>query len=218
MSLENKKAKTMKLENENPFLKNSCEEHKHLLNVLKSSHGEVKLTHEKLLASHEELLEQHASLIKVFSKKLKKNEISSHKSSDQLQHVTNSCDVGKKHVSTSCGQLLDMPCSSSISCETNILKENNELKRKVKKLSNKLERCYNTKVTFKHMLTNQRKYGDKSGLGFNNSMTNGERKRERRMKKLLQKKLSHSMCYKCHEVGHIEKGCPNLEKLKLKKE
>ena len=58
-------------------------------NVLKSSHGKLKLTHETLLASHEELLEQYASLIKVFLKKLKNNESSSHESSDQLQHVTN---------------------------------------------------------------------------------------------------------------------------------
>ena len=94
MSLENERAKTLKLKNENSFLKNSCEEHKHLLDVLKSSHDELKLTHEKLLVSHEELLEQHASLIKAFSKKLKNNESSSHESSDQLQHVTNSCDVG----------------------------------------------------------------------------------------------------------------------------
>ena len=64
MSLENEKAKTLKLENENSFLENSCEEHKKLLDV-------QKLNHETLLASHEELLEQHASLIKVFSKKLK---------------------------------------------------------------------------------------------------------------------------------------------------
>ena len=73
--------------------------------------------------------------------------------------MTNSCDVGKKHVSTSCDDLLDMSCSSqidaystSISCETNLLKENNELKNKVKNLSNKLERCYNSKVIFEHML------------------------------------------------------------------
>jgi hypothetical protein len=99
MSLENKKAKTLKLENENSFLKNSCEDHKHLLHVLKSLHDELKLTHQKLLVSHKELLEQHASPIKAFSKKLKNNESSSHESSDQLQHMTNSCDVGKQHVS-----------------------------------------------------------------------------------------------------------------------
>ena len=71
-ALEKEMAKTEKLKNENSFLKNSCEDHKHLLDVLKSSHGELKLTHEKLLASHEELLEQHAYLIKVFTKKLKR--------------------------------------------------------------------------------------------------------------------------------------------------
>jgi hypothetical protein len=57
MSLENEKAKTLKLENENSFPKNSCEEHKRLLDVLKSSHDELILTHEKLLVSHEELFE-----------------------------------------------------------------------------------------------------------------------------------------------------------------
>jgi post-segregation antitoxin (ccd killing protein) len=66
MSLENKKAETMKWENKNSFLKNSCEEHKKLIDVLKSSYGELKLTHETLLASHEELLDQHASPIKLF--------------------------------------------------------------------------------------------------------------------------------------------------------
>jgi hypothetical protein len=50
---------------------------------------------------------------------------------------TNFCDVGKKHVSTSCDDLLNMPysshidaCSTFMSCETNLLKENNELKEK----------------------------------------------------------------------------------------
>jgi hypothetical protein len=73
--------------------------------------------------------------------------------------VTNSCDVGKKHVSTSCDDLLDMPysshidaCSTSMSCKTNLLKKNSEFKREVKNLSNKLEWCYNSKVTFEHML------------------------------------------------------------------
>jgi hypothetical protein len=105
-----------------------------------------------------------------------------------------------------------------MSCETNLLKENNELKREVKNLSNKLERCYNSKVTFEHMLKTQRNYGDKCGLGFKKKMTKGERKRERKMKKLQQKKLSHTMCYWCYEAGHLTNGCPNIKKLKKMKE
>ena len=113
--------------------------------------------------------------------KTKTSESSSHGSIYQSQIVANPCDVGKKHVSTSCDNLLEIPCSSyidacstSMSCETNILKENNELKREVKKLSNKLEKCYNSKVTFEHMMKTQRSYGEKCGLGFNKSMTKGE--------------------------------------------
>jgi hypothetical protein len=44
-----------------------------------------------------------------------------------------------------------------------------------------------------------------SGIGFNKSMTKGERKRERKMKKQEKEKLSHFMCFKCHEVGHLAK-------------
>jgi hypothetical protein len=55
-----------------------------------------------------------------------------HLGSNDQSYITNTCNVGKKHVSTSCDDLLDMPCSSqldacstSMSCETNLLKENN---------------------------------------------------------------------------------------------
>ena len=74
--------------------------------------------------------------LKYLQKKLKNSESSSHGSHDQSHIIANPYDVGKKHVSTSCDDLLDMPCSShidacstSMSCETNILKENNELQR-----------------------------------------------------------------------------------------
>ena len=59
-----------------------------------------------------------------------------------------------------------------MSCETNFLKENNELNEQVKKLSNKLERCYNSQVTFGHILKTQRNFGDKSGVGFKTSKVN----------------------------------------------
>ena len=61
-----------------------------------------------------------------------------------------------------------------------------------------------------------------SGIGFNKSKIKGKRWGKRRykreMKKQEQEKLSHFMCFKCHEVGHLANGCPNEEKLKLKKE
>ena len=56
--------------------------------------------------------------------------------------------------------------------ETNLLKDNNELNEQVKKLSNKLKRCYNSQVTFEHMLKTQRNCGDKSGVGFKTSKLN----------------------------------------------
>ncbi|KAG0520755.1 hypothetical protein BDA96_08G101300 [Sorghum bicolor] len=205
-ALRNELAKTNKLKNENSFLKTTCEQQKHLLYVTTCSHEELKLVHEELCVTHDNLS-------------------SSFGSNDQSHIVTNPCDVGKKHVSTSYDDLLSMPCSShidscstSMSCETNLLKENNELNEQVKNLSNKLERCYYSKVTFEHILKTQRNYGDKCGLGFKKKMTKGERKQEKRMKKLLQKKLSHTMCYQCHEAGHLANGCPNKEKLKKMKE
>ena len=122
------------------------------------------MAHEKLSVTHDNLVQYHVFLTKELSNEKSKNsESSSHGSIDQSHIVANPCDVGKKHVSTSCDDLLEMPCSShldacstSMSCETNILKENNKLKNEVKNLSNKLERCYNSKVTFEHMLKTQK--------------------------------------------------------------
>ncbi|OQU76366.1 hypothetical protein SORBI_3010G137333 [Sorghum bicolor] len=202
MSLENEKTKSLKLENENSFLKTTCEQQKHLLYVITCSHEELKMAHEELSVAHDNLS-------------------SSFGSNDQSCDITNPCDVGKKHVSTSCDDLLSMACSShidacstSMSCETNLLKENNKLNEQVKNLSNKLERCYNSKVTFEHILKTRRNYGDKCGLGFKKKMTKGERKQEKRIKKLHKKKLSHTMCYRCREAGHLANEEERLKHVK----
>ena len=58
--------------------------------------------------------------LKSFSnEKSKTSESSSHGTIDQSHMVANPCGVGKKHVSTSCDDLLEMPCSLHIvACST----------------------------------------------------------------------------------------------------
>ena len=120
------------------------------------------MTHEELSVAHENLVLDHALLTnKLSSKGIKTSESSSHGLKDQLQNIANPCDVGKKHVSTLCDDLLSMPyssqldvCSTSMSCETKLLKENNELKNEVKYLSNKIERWTKSKVTLKSIIKN----------------------------------------------------------------
>ncbi|OQU77718.1 hypothetical protein SORBI_3009G092850 [Sorghum bicolor] len=166
---------------------------------------ELKLAHEELCVAHDNLVQDNAFLTKKLSnKETKTSESSSFGSNDQSHIVTIPCDVDA--------------CSTSMYCETNLLKENNELKNEVKNLSNKLERCYYSKVTFEHILKTQKNYGDKCGLGFKKKMTKGDRKQEKKIKKLHQKKLCHTICYRCHEAGHLANGCPNIEKLMKMKE
>ena len=96
------------------------------------SHEELKLIHEELSVAYENLVLDHALLTNKFSSKgIKTSESSSHGSKDQLQNIANPCDVGMKHVSTCCDNLLSMPYSSHIDAcssstmqyETNLVEE-----------------------------------------------------------------------------------------------
>ena len=50
------------------------------------------------------------------------------------------------------------------------------------------------------MMKNQRSYGDKSGIGF--------KKSKGKNMKMQEEKISHFMCYRCHDMGHLAKYCP----------
>jgi hypothetical protein len=77
ISLENEMAKTSKLENENSFLKNTCEQQKHLLYVITCSHEELKMAHEELSVTHDNLVQDLAFLTKELSNEKTKTSESS---------------------------------------------------------------------------------------------------------------------------------------------
>jgi hypothetical protein len=86
-ALEKEMAKTEKLKNENSFLKNTCEQQKHLFYVTTCSHEELKLAHEELSVTHDNLVQDHAFLTKELSNgKTKTSESSSHGSIDQITY------------------------------------------------------------------------------------------------------------------------------------
>jgi hypothetical protein len=73
------------------------------------------MAHEELSVTHDNLVQDHAFLTKELSNEnTKTSESSSLGSHDQSHDVANLCDVSKKNVSTSCDDLLYMPCSSQI--------------------------------------------------------------------------------------------------------
>jgi len=85
VSLENEKAKTLKLENENSFLKTTCEQQKHLLYITTCSYEEIKLAHEELRVAHDNLVQDYAFLTKKLShKEIKTSESSSLGSNDHF--------------------------------------------------------------------------------------------------------------------------------------
>lgn len=58
VSLKNKNLKMRNMENEHSFLKTSCDDLMHLLDVLKCSH-ELNMVHENICETHEKLKENH---------------------------------------------------------------------------------------------------------------------------------------------------------------
>ena len=85
-ALRNELAKTSKLENENSFLKTTCEQQKHLLYVTTCSHEELKLVHEELCVAHNNLVKDHAFLTKKLSNDETKT-VRAHHLGQMINHI-----------------------------------------------------------------------------------------------------------------------------------
>ena len=101
----------------------------------------------------------------------------------------------------SCSSNLDI-CSSSMLCDTNLVKKNKELNEEVNKLKEKLDGWYNSKKALDNILKYQRGVEDKSGVGF---PTNEKEMRKKKEKKSVAKQR----CFGCNEKGHKIVLCPN---------
>src|SRR6266540_4467891 len=162
--------------------------------LLVESNNELIARHNKLIIEHEELTSSY--------KELKESKIN-HLPSNTPSSNDEKSSAAKVDASTSCNDLLDMPCSSSCidiivtPCsplcnelsivKTNLARENNELKQEVEKLKEDLVKVKKSKV----------KPSQDSGFP---------------MKK-LEKRLTMT-CSMCHESGHKSYICKLRKKKK----
>jgi hypothetical protein len=102
---------------------------------LQESYEELKTTHENLLDTHEKLKEAHKSDI---SQEANKVEVDVDITCDLIDDMAKIDKVSKSSISTSCDDLLAMPCSSNVdsrlndsSCDPLLIVENHELRNTV---------------------------------------------------------------------------------------
>src|SRR5438132_9546403 len=160
--------------------------------LLVESNNELLARHNKLVIEHEELTSSYKEL---------ENSKFDHLPSNTPSSNDDKPSVAKVDASTSCNDLLDMPCFSSCidiivtpcsplcnelsSVKTNLARENNGLKQEVEKLKEDLVKVKKSKV----------KPSQDNGLP---------------MKKL--EKRSTVTCSICHESGHKSHECRSEER------
>src|SRR5664279_2265113 len=197
------------------------------LEWLTSKYEFLEESHEKLSSSNEDLLASHARL------KLAHEAISTKVTSCE-PHVDNGTtstlnailpraspsNSSTHNVSTSCDELLSMPCfssydtsTSSSSCvDTNHVEEIKELKAQVTSLKIDLEKCHGGKSTLDNILSVQKSPNDKRGLGF---ISNHKNKSKFNNKKKGHEQVKNSakiVCFKCKVEGNHVRSCPLKKK------
>src|SRR5664279_5796081 len=197
------------------------------LERLTSNYGKLEETHEKLSSSHEDLLVSHERL------KLSHESITSKVTSCE-PHVDNGTtsslnailpyaspsNSSTHNVSTSCDELLSIPCcasndasTSSSSCvDTNHVEEIKELKAQVTSLKIDLEKSRGGKSTLDNILSVRKYPNDKRGLGFISNHKNKSKIDEKKKGHEQVKNSAKIFCFKCKVEGHHVRSCPLKKK------
>jgi hypothetical protein len=137
---------------------------------LQDSYEELKVSHENLLDTHEKLKVSHNSHISQEANKVK---VDVGITCDLIDDMPKIDEVSKSSISTSCDDLLTMPCSLNVhSCMNDspydplLIVENHELKNTVNCLTNALTNCHRGANTYNKMLERQRFTLKHEGLGY----------------------------------------------------
>ena len=187
--------------------------------VLKKMHTSLSTEFEEVIAKYEELELEHDSLL---NKEFVVTKVDRGIACDLYpqQIATQACNVSiMVDSSTSCNDLISMPCSSKVdasptcnipscgvaSCATNLVKENLELKAKVDMLNKGLAKCYQGSTTLDRILGEQRFTLGKEGLGYVPKVVPKGGGWIRPKTKFV---MEGNFCYKCHGEGHKPIACP----------
>jgi hypothetical protein len=128
---------------------------------LQESYEEVKTSHKNLLDTHEKLKEAHNSHI---SQEVNKVKVDVDITCDLLDDMPNIDKVSKSSISTSCDDLLAMPCSSNVysymndysSCDPLLIIENDKLRNIIDCLTKTHANCHRGENTYNTMWKCQR--------------------------------------------------------------
>ncbi|KAE8815969.1 hypothetical protein D1007_06507 [Hordeum vulgare] len=194
--------------------------------LLSSNYGKLEESHVMLTSSHDDLLVSHNVLKlahETITTKVTSREPHVDNGTTSSQNTILPCasprNSSTHNVSTSCDELLSLPCcsnveaytSSSTCVDTNHVEEIEELKAQVTSLKKDLEKSHEGMSTLKNVLCGQKSPNDKNGLGFNSN----KKKKSKSFKKKGQeqvKNLAKIICFKCKIEGHHVRSCPLKKK------
>src|SRR5438128_6532898 len=201
---EHAKVKTLTRDN-NELIK-GLEEYDESYEELRTKYDNLVNDHDNLVSRHEKLSIEHEEL-KVFLKELEccLNEKVPSNIPSSNDGVPN---VAKVNASTSCQDLLDMPCPSPCNdismLETNLLKENEKLKVDNAKLLEGWKKYTKGYEKFGEMMIHQALSGEYKG--FSEAIKKHKVEKPKKPLKAPQEKKIQT-CLECGKLGHVSWLC-----------